>query len=85
MDDIIGFIFISIFMKLIFWGICYATGCLLTPLISLGKWQAGDSEKGNRSGFTLKKIDGELYLGSCSVALIGMLFWAVVITALLIT
>lgn len=92
MSDIIGFFIVSIFMELIFWGICYGTGSILTVLISFGKWQAEDIVESNkrsnilkRSSFTLNKRDGNTYLGSCSVSLLGVFFWSSIILIIYFT
>jgi hypothetical protein len=87
MEDIVGFLFAYILTDLIFWGFAYITGCLLTPIVSFGKWTpeslTKDGETGkiikNQSGFKLIKRSGRTYLGAWSVAFLGCCFWVTVI------
>ena len=93
MEEFFGFIFIGIFMEVIFWGISYIIGRILTPLISLGRWRAEairdrkdihDKCKKQKT-FTLTSDGEQVYLGAFAVAFIGMLFWLIVIILFLIT
>jgi len=92
MEDILGFIFILLFIEVIFWGVAYSTGCLLTPIVSFGKWQPdclikneNNKTRGKKqSGVTLIKRAGQTYLGAIGVSLLGLSFWFLVITLFLI-
>lgn len=91
MEEILGIIFIVFFMEIIFWGIAYATGCLLTPIISFGKWYPDslikDEETGKvikgQSGFKLIERSGKLFLGAWSVSFLGFCFWIITILVII--
>jgi hypothetical protein len=82
MDDFIGILVVSIFAEFLFWGLSYAIGCALTPIISFGKWLpdslSKDEETGkiirNQSGFKLIKRSGQIYLGAWGVSFLGFCF-----------
>ncbi|WP_445364179.1 hypothetical protein ACJJIQ_07410 [Microbulbifer sp. ANSA003] len=87
MEDFIGIIFILLFVEVIYWGISYSTGYLLTPIVSFGKWRADKiiKDKGtgkkrkHQTGFTLIERSGQVYLGAMAVCILGMCFWLIVI------
>lgn len=92
MEDIFGYIFISIFMEAIFWGVAYTTGRVLVPIISLGNWiaepiqinpETGKKEK-KQTGLRLIVKSGKAHLGAMGVCMVGFCFWGIVITILLI-
>ena len=92
MEDIFGYIFICIFMEAIFWGVAYTTGRVLTPIISFGKWHADSilinsetrKKEKKQTGLKLVERSGNIYLGATGVCLVGLCFWGIVITALLV-
>ncbi len=85
MEDFLGFFIVSIFVEFIFWGVAYITGCVLTPIVSLGKWYPDaisrnpDTGKRLKSkiGFKLSIRSGKTYLGAWAVAFIGFIFWLI--------
>jgi len=87
MGDLIGILVVSIFTEFIFWGMSYAIGCLLTPIVSFGKWLpdslSKDEESGkiikNQTGFKLIERSGQIYLGAWGVSFLGFCFWVSVI------
>ena len=92
MEDIIGFVFIWLFIEFIFWGVAYSTGCLITPIVSFGKWKADilirnkeNKTKGKKqSGCTLIKRSGQIYLGALGVSFLGLCFWSLVVIMLVL-
>ena len=93
MEDLLGFVLIGLFLDVIFWGISYATGAVLAPIISLGRWKPesislnkeGGGRRSKQNGFTLIEKDKQVYLGALAVAFIGLVFWVVVIILLCIS
>lgn len=79
MEDII----VLILLEIIFWG----TGCLLTPIVSFGKWIPDSFFKNEKtgkiikseSGFKLIERSGKIYLGAVAVAFLGFCFWVTVL------
>jgi hypothetical protein len=78
-----------IFIEIIFYGFCYFTGMLLTPLVTFGKYYPGNviknkelrkahRVKGNKLAYVKAK---KKYLSFDTVSLIGMTFW---VTALVV-
>ena len=62
MEDFIGIIFIFLFVEVIYWGVSYSTGYLLTPIVSFGKWRADKIIKDKGTGkkrkiLAMKKIE----------------------------
>jgi hypothetical protein len=92
MEELFGVLLISLFMEIIFWGLIYTTGRILTPIVSFGKWRADplliNSETGKKekkqSGVKLIIKSGEVYLGVVGVCLLGLCFWAILIMVLLL-
>lgn len=91
MANIFGYIVLFIFMEVIFWGIAYTTGRVLTPAISFGSWYAepikvnietGKKEK-KQTGLRLVEKSGKTYLGTTGVCLVGIFFWGIIVTVLL--
>ncbi len=88
MEDLL-FLLIYITVELVFWGVFYGTGYLLTPIVSFGHLKPEQHQKDKklrehkkRSLFPLiKKTEDITYLKSENVALIGMLFWALLAIA----
>lgn len=82
MEDIIGIVFITLFIETIFWGLAYGIGCLLTPIVSFGKWVPDSLIKDvntgkvikHQSGFKLIERSDQIYLGSWGVAFLGFCF-----------
>ncbi len=82
-------------MEVLFWGIAYGTGRILTrtPIVSFGKWRADrlvrdeDSGKINKrqSGVEIIHKSGSVYFGAIGVCLIGIGFWALVIVGFTFT
>jgi len=91
MEDILGYVLVSLIFEAVFWGVAYTTGRVLTPIISLGRWRAHplqiNSETGKKekkqTGVKLIEKAGKLYLGALGVCLVGFCFWGVVIIVLI--
>ena len=88
MEDIIGVLLITLFFEAIFWGLAYGTGCLLTPIVSLGKWAPDSLTKDDLTGKIIRQQSSvklieradQIYLGSWGVAFLGFSFWVAAIT-----
>lgn len=72
-----------ILVEAIFYGFCYFTGMLLTPLVTFGKYYPGNVIK-NKELRKVHRSEGnkltyvkanKRYLNSETVSLIGMAFW----------
>ena len=75
---------IYVTVELVFWGVFYGTGYVLTPIVSFGYLKPEQYEKDKELRKQkkslliplIKKTENITYLKSENVALVGMLFWA---------
>jgi hypothetical protein len=69
--------------ELFFWGICYGTGYIITPIISFGYWKPGQlesdkklrKEKRKHREHMFRKESGVRYLDADGVVIVGFGFW----------
>ncbi len=88
MEDLL-FLLIYVIVELVFWGVFYGTGYILTPIVSFGHLKPEQHQKvkelrehKKRSLFPLvKKKENISYLKPENVALIGMFFWTLLAIA----
>lgn len=72
--------------QLIVFGLLYLTGRAIVGVVSFGRWQVDESKW--RLGLSdLGKVwkrgpDGQIYLGETAAIMIGLLFWVVLLSAL---
>ncbi len=91
MDDF-SLLFGYLIIELVYWGFFYGTGYLITPVISFGKIQPEKVEKNRekrkkvtRSRWPLLFKNSDVtILTSDGVALVGFIFWAIVVTIFVI-
>ena len=85
-------IFILFFIELLFWGLLYGTGSLLTPVISVGfvKPEKIESSRKLRKEIVrsrwplLYHNSGTTFLRAEMVAIVGSLFWLIVVISAMV-
>jgi len=69
--------------ELFFWGVCYGTGYIITPIMSFGYWKPGllesdkklRKEKRKQRKKMIRKESGVRYLDADGVLMVGFGFW----------
>jgi hypothetical protein len=85
-------IFLYVVVELFFWGICYGTGYIITPIISFGYWKPGllesdkklRKEKRKHRENMFRKEAGVRYLDADGVVIVGFGFWIAIVAIAII-
>ena len=80
MIQILAEVAVWAFVECLFYGLCYQTGRIIIPIFTAGKYKAGGLIRDEDVGAELSDIvyedNGDKYIVTFYVALIGIAFWA---------